>query len=276
MIDVLIFSKDRACQLDLLLTSIEDNFKEINNVKIVCKGSDDNFIKGYMKLFEKYPEHSWFPETTLIEDIKNIVNHFEEEFAMTLVDDEIVIRDHSIKPLVDVLKSYENIHCASIRLGTNIGNYCYTADLYCDIPEFDVMRLGEDSVYKWDWTKGDGRVDWYYPSCINSHIYRTSFLKHWMNQIRRGNVNDTEGMLNSNRGEFKHHMICMKKSKTINIANNLTQTGYNRHSSKKEFSLKKLNKLFLDGDVIDKTKFYGIENDQATYEKDYVLTKGLE
>jgi len=265
MIDILIFSKDRACQLDLLLTSIIDNFSEANRVTIVCKTTTEKYMDGYMKLFGKYPQFSWVPESNLIEDIRSEINFSKTEYIMTMVDDEIVIRKDSVKPLLD--NYTEEIHCASLRMGKNIGDYCYTADLKCDIPELE--KKGE--VYKWDWTKGDGRTDWYYPACINSHIYRTGFLMEQMYKIQGGNVNDMEGVLNLNRVNFKHYMLCLENSKTINIANNLTQTGYNRHSNNKDFSLEELNSKFLQGYVIDKNDFYKIKNDNATFEKDYNL-----
>ena len=276
MIDVVIFSKDRAMQLELLLRSIQDNFKEITKVNIICKGSNEEHIKGYMKLIKMYRIHNWVAENNLILDVQRVVNGFTKNFAMTFVDDEIVIRDHNVQPLLNHLTADPEIHCASLRLGKNIGDYCYTADVKATIPEFIKYEstIYESNIYEWDWTKGDERVDWFYPSCINSHIYRTDFLKDWINNLSFGNINDLEGSLNGNRNLFKHQMMCMEKSKTINIANNLTQSGYNRHSDKKEFTLEELNKKFLDGYVIDSKDFYDINNDVATFEKDYRLIYG--
>jgi len=273
MIDTIIFSKDRAMQLELLLRSIRDNFKELTNIHILVKGTTEDFNSGYLKLAKMYPEHKWVAESDIVKNVQNIINSFESKYAMTFVDDEIVIRDHSVKPMLDILEEFDNIHCASLRLGNNIGDYCYTADLSDKKPKLDFMRDGS-GVCKWDWTKGDGRVDWYYPSCINSHIYSTQFLKDWINKMSFGNINDLEGNLNRCRSEFKHYMICMEKSKTINVANNLTQTGYNRHSNKPEFTLEELNKKFLEGFIIDSKDFYNINNDIATFEKDYRLIKG--
>jgi len=270
MINCVVFSKDRAMQLELLLRSICDNFKELKNVSIICKGTTEEYVAGYAKVSKMYPQFTWIPENNLIEDVQRVVNGFDKKCCMTLVDDEIVIRDHSIAPLVTAMEMDNGLHCASLRLGKNIGDYCYTADIKGTIPE--LTQHGD--LYKWDWTTGDNRVDFFYPSCINSHIYRTEFLKDWINKITFGNINDLEGTLNSNISSFKHYMICLEKSKTVNIANNLVQSGYNRHSDKKEFSLDVLNNKFLDGYVIDSSDFYNINNDIATFEKDYRLIDG--
>ena len=115
MIDTIIFSKDRAMQLELLLRSIKDNFKELNNVHILCKGTTNEFNSGYGKLSKMYPEFKWVAEQNLIQDVKNIVNSFESKFAMTFVDDEIVVRDHNIQPMLDIswLASKGEILCIS-------------------------------------------------------------------------------------------------------------------------------------------------------------------
>jgi hypothetical protein len=269
MISCVVFSKDRACQLELLLRSIQDNFKELDNVHIICKGTTDEYVAGYLKVANMYQQFKWIPENNLINDVQRVINSFDKKYCMTLVDDEIVIRDHSIEPLITAMETDDDLHGASLRLGKNIGDYCYTADIKATIPNLEQ----HGKLYKWDWTTGDNRVDWFYPSCINSNIYKTDFLKDWINKITFGNINDLEGTLNSNRSSFKHYMICLEKSKTVNIANNLVQSGYNRHSDKNEFSLEGLNKKFLDGYVIDSTDFYNINNDIATFERDYKLIK---
>lgn len=270
MIDILIFSKDRACQLDLLLRSIKDNFKEIkNNITIICKGSNEDYIKGYLKLSKKFPLYTWKGETDLVQDIKLTVKKFIQDFSMCFVDDEIVIRDYSIKPFLKVLNEDNDVHCGTLRLGRNIGNYCYTADLHSTIPDYESTL--ENDIYKWEWRLGDQRTDLYYSSCINSHIYRTDFFKYWIDKLDFNNVNSLEGMLNNERESFKKYMICGKVSKTINIANNLSQSGTNRHSNKQEYSLKSLNDKYLEGYIIDEKKFYNMVNDKATFESDYEL-----
>lgn len=269
-IDVVIFSKDRACQLELLLRSIQDNFKELDNITIICKGTTDEYVAGYLKVANMYQQFKWIPENNLVKDLVSVIKSFNKKYSMMFVDDEIIMRDHSIKPLLDVLDTNDDVHCATLRLGKNIGDYCYSCGIVAPVPTLE--DIGND-VYKWDWTLGDQRVDWYYPSCVNSHIYRTDFLKQWVTTIEFSNVNDLEGVLNSNRGSFKKQMICMSLSKVASISNNLTQTGTNKHSDKKEFSLEVLNKKFLDGYVIDSADFYNINNDKATFEKDYRLIK---
>lgn len=267
MIDCLIFTKDRACQLDLLLRSIRDNFQELTNVNILYCGSNDEFLEGYNMLIEKYPEHRWIVENNLTEDIKAVVSTFKNEFSMTLVDDEVVIRDHSIGPLLEILRTNDNVHCASLRMGRNV-DYTYTANLNSPPPKF-ITREGMGDVYGWIWAESDPNTDWGYPSCINSHIYRTCDLKKWILENPFSNVNDLEGMLNRQRELYGQIMICNDRPKTLNIANNLVQSGNNRHSNKKEYTPAALNNKFLSGWSLDSDYLYNFETNCATLELDY-------
>lgn len=271
MISTLIFTKDRACQLDLLLTSIQDNFKELKDIHIICKGTESQYITGYLKVRQKFRNLNWYAEGDLCTDIKRVVNDFKNPFSVCFVDDEVVIRDHSIEHLLQSLQQHKDIHTASLRLGMNIGNYTYTANIKSNTP-LAMTHIG-NNVYKWDWTKGDQRTDWFYPSCINSNIFRTEFLKYWINNIHYRDVNNLEGTLNINRKNFKPHMICCMNSKTVNIANNLTQSGTNRHSNKHQFSLQVLNEKYLNNWVINKNTFYNMNNSMATFEHDYEFIK---
>ena len=54
MINTIIFSFDRACQLHLLLESIEKNAKNTFNINILYKFSNDEFKKGYELLKSKF------------------------------------------------------------------------------------------------------------------------------------------------------------------------------------------------------------------------------
>ena len=74
MINALIVSKDRACQLRLLLESIKlnaDNF--FNQILIIHKGSNFLYEEGYRKLqAEKIlPNLAWQAEQDFVSDFKN-------------------------------------------------------------------------------------------------------------------------------------------------------------------------------------------------------------
>ena len=90
MINALVVSKDRACQLRLLLESIKlnaDNF--FNQILIIYKGSNFLYEEGYRKLqAEKIlPNLAWQAEQDFVSDFKNAINGCGSHFMCGIVDD---------------------------------------------------------------------------------------------------------------------------------------------------------------------------------------------
>lgn len=266
MIDCLIFTKDRACQLDLLLRSIEENFPELGALNIIYSASSVDFLSGYQILMSRFPDHNWIGETNLIKDIKTVVGTFSADFSMAFVDDELIVRKHDISQLLDILRTNELVHCASLRLGKNV-DFTYTANIPSPPPPF-IKKEGHE-IYGWKWAEQNPNADWGYPSCINSHIYRTELFKGLILKNDFKNVNDLEGMFNRARHHFKPLMICFGEPMTLNVANNLVQSGTNRHSNKREYTVEALNDRFLSGYRIDPVSLYDHETNMATLELDY-------
>ena len=59
MISTIVFSKDRACQLDFLLTSLIQNDNGLFDINVLYRHSNDKFKTGYEKLIKKYPFLNW-------------------------------------------------------------------------------------------------------------------------------------------------------------------------------------------------------------------------
>ena len=71
MINGIVFSKDRACQLNLLLSSLEKNAKNIFETKVIYTSSNLEFEKGYEKLINQYPEVKRIKETSKLKEDKD-------------------------------------------------------------------------------------------------------------------------------------------------------------------------------------------------------------
>lgn len=273
MLDCTIFSKDRACQLDALLRSIKDNFKEIESANILYKASNDFFNQGYEELKKRYKEFNWIKEIEFTSDYKRIVSEYKKEFCLNLVDDEIIINPYPINIFLNGLsKNQEIFHCSTLRLHPQV-NHTYTWNL--DSPLKNIIRIKNlDDYFAYDWGSNDIRTEWGFPSCINSHIYRTKFWQLNIQNLNFRSVNEMEILFHFNqRQNFKKLIMGYKEPKTISIANNKTQEGVSRHSDKQEYSLENLNKRFLDNYIIDVRKFYGLKWNEATFESEYSFIK---
>ena len=64
MIDVLVFSKDRAFQLHTLLESLQTHVSGVNNIFVQFGYSNDEYYRGYQKLREVTPSNVEFVDET--------------------------------------------------------------------------------------------------------------------------------------------------------------------------------------------------------------------
>jgi len=276
MIDCLIFSKDRPCQLDLLLRSINQNFSEIaDTTTILYKSTGDKFKRGYDIVKSRFPNFKFVEEEMFVENVREVVNGFANESCMFMVDDEVVINGFEVLPYTNILtKNPDKIHCISLRMHPKV-DYTYTWKLKSWPPSsFLNLQAKQDNqllerARAWKWRLNDVRTDWGFPSCINSHIYLTDFYRAYLNRLPFKSPNNLEIVFHFNRQNFKDIMICFDKPKTTCIANNVTQEGYSHNGNKDHFSLESINQKFLDGYIIDEKDFYGIEKNMATFDHPY-------
>ena len=90
MINALILSKDRACQLRLLFDSIKKYTPNLfNQITVIYIGSDDEFRQGYDKLIsqEVLPNLVWQKEKDFVQDFIDFFEECESEFFCGIVDD---------------------------------------------------------------------------------------------------------------------------------------------------------------------------------------------
>jgi hypothetical protein len=280
MTDLLIFSKDRACQLECLLHSISDNFKDIiPTANILYKSSSELYKTGYDILQKQYPMFKWIPETSFLQDVRKILNDFKNETCMFFSDDEIVINDCSdVYSFVPALtKNKDKFHCLSLRMHPKI-DFTYTWKLPSPSPKLIKLKVKDSeklltNLFAWEWKKIDTRLDWGFPSCVNSHIYLTEMYRQYINTLEFKSLNNLEILYHFQREKFKDLVMCFDKAKTVSVANNITQEGFSYTGNNKEFSVEVLNQKFLDNWRIDVKKFYGIEKNMATFDEKYEFVK---
>jgi len=265
-VNTIIFSKDRAMQLDLLLRSIKDNFIELNpsEIKVYIKASNNDYRIAYLQLTKDHPEFHYIFQTDFYSEVKKIINNFSKPYSLILVDDSVILNDF---PVMNSLKYLEQIEFHQISLRMHLGiEYCHPADRYCSTSNMEQI---EDNLFSWYWRNNDELADWGYAANIDSCFYKTQFLKNIINRISFDNVNDIEGRMNELRYEFRPKMICYDIPKIATICNNLTQSGFNRHNPNPMYTIENLNQLYLEGRRISTSNIYGILNNACTFELDY-------
>ncbi len=121
MIDVIVFSKNRACQLYNLLDTINTSVSGINKIFVQYQATNKRYVEGYQKLRNIFDSNITFIDekhygfaTTLAAILSNEV---ESEIVMIETDDSFFINE------LDVTD------CASVLLSNDeIGRYQYQTD----------------------------------------------------------------------------------------------------------------------------------------------------
>ena len=90
MINALIPSKDRACQLRLLLESIKQNAGSIvTKIHVLYTASNEGYEAGYIKLQEEeiLDNIEWQKEKDFTKDFIGAINDYSSDYICGIVDD---------------------------------------------------------------------------------------------------------------------------------------------------------------------------------------------
>jgi hypothetical protein len=259
--NIVIFSKDRAMQLEALLRSYKEFCKDcyFNNITIIWKASTLDFLDGYMTLQENeaYTKDlgiTWVIQTDFK---KNVLESLKSssEFSMFLVDD-ILFKEpfsSSDKQFITFRDSKE-ILCLSLRLWKGI-DYCYPTNTTVTLPnDFDQF------TGTWSWVGAEG--DWGYPMSVDGHVFRTELISQIAAKLNYYNPNTFEGIMAAFSGMLKNYgkMICYPQgSKLLNLPINRVQNDVNNRFEN-SISAEEMNQRFLNGDRIDLKPFYFFPN----------------
>jgi len=260
--NIIIFSKDRACQLDLLLNSMSKMLKEYTQCKIntLYTASDTYYEYGYDKLKNIHQRINFINECNFKSDlIENIDS--QKQYTVFFVDDIVCKEPFSIDS--DELKLMDkdpDILCLSLRLDPQL-TYCYAYNTEMNAPNFD-------NKLRWHWDGMDG--DFGYPMSLDGHIFRTKDILPLLSRLKYFNPNSLEGRLSENPIK-RNKMICMNMAPIFNTPINKVQThNTNRFGN---ISAEYLNKMFLAGYRISLPPLIGFKNSACHQEVDIKLER---
>jgi len=227
-INTIIFSANRACQLELLLRSI-------NVPAIVFYHFDPGFEAGYKKLMEMYPNFEYIKQTDFKKQLASLVGR--TDFTSFLCDDDVMVEpyDQNSKE-INEFKNDPEVVSFSLGLSGNVAGK------------------------KWNWKEYQGNRAlrmWGYPRSVDSCIFKTYDILPIIKNNDFPSLNLLEVAFYNNPPTIPK-MMCFDSRKIVNYAVNSVQKDFKRHSIGP--SVKELEKRFLNGerisleDVKQKTK----------------------
>jgi hypothetical protein len=245
VISTIIFSKDRACQLDFLLTSLIDNDGGMFDVNILYDHSSDKFRAGYESLIKKYPFLNWIEESDFQVDTINLVKK-GGDLVCFFVDDNILYNrievDHD--SIVNLFSS-EDIFCLSLRLGANTIIQNEYSHRPCVLPEKAV--LVNDTYLIWNWRSLPPYTNFAYPFSVDGHVLPKDLVLSVLSNYTFDTPNALEGRALSHISGFSENMSSFKESVLVNTPLNLVGSSENKSGQKFGVSLEELNDIYLSG-----------------------------
>jgi len=243
--NAIVFSKDRAGQLDLFIRSFEQHVKCGNmNLKVLYTYSNQEFMEGYDKVKAKFPGIHFKREFDFKPDLLSLVEDSEKHIVF-FVDDNIFLHDFSTED--KEFKHFSgrgDILCLSLRCHPNL-TYCYPASVEMTNP-----NMNGDNV--WNWINATG--DYGYPMSLDGHVFRTSQIKQMLLAFNYKNPNSLEFVLSMNPMNLPK-MSCYDKAIIVNNPCNKVQTNNpNKHG---DIDAKVINDMFLDDYYIDLSPYTG-------------------
>lgn len=252
MFNIIVFSKDRACQLDLFLRGFYKYFGFTigDNINIIYTYSEEHYRMGYDKVKIKHPNINFeYEGDRKFKDLTESLIDYANPYTVFFVDD--IVFKSGFDPSCDemrVFKETYDIMCLSLRLYSGI-NYCYT--IPCDSPP---PYLSSNRIWEWKDLPGD----WGYPMSLDGHIFRTPEIMGLIKTIDYTSPNTLEGALACNPLSMPK-MICLKNSPVLNNPCNKVQTDNGNTCG--DISAEFLNTIFLSG------KQLSSENEKYKYNK---------
>ena len=264
-INTIIFSYNRAAQLNILLDSIFLHDKSESLVlNIIYKSSNDSFEDGYKKLVSLYPHINWLREnncsffeyilikfsfrniyralksvigrkskTNFMHLVKNLLDG-EHQLSMFLTDDCIFYREIKIDyKICEKILDTPNVSSYSLRLGENIDGCSKFAT--------------KDDYIEWDNVPSLSSQEWYYPFSVDGHIYPTVLLRKIINCIWFSNPSTFESYINDyvKRKAIFKKFYANRLSSLYGFEVNRVQSIYENFSL--NLSVNLINKYYLNG-----------------------------
>jgi len=188
-INIIIFSKNRAAQLDLLIRSLYKNFKIYNDLSVLYTYSDEYYKKGYDIVKKRYSEINWVLEKGFKRSLIRLI-HKKYPFILILTDDCFFTKEVIYDRNLDLLYKYKNILALSLlKSEDNV----YKADN-------DNRTTGQPAWIRknvWNW-KQEIAVPWNYCMSVSTNIYRTEDFYYYVINSNYNNPNDLEDAMVQN------------------------------------------------------------------------------
>jgi hypothetical protein len=257
-VEMIIFSKNRACQLDQLIRSLVEFVEELDlfNITIVYVADSKNFEEGYKLVQSEFRFLNFVEQRSdqpIGQQVQNLLDASKKEFLCILVDDDVVIRRLSLRsPQFEIFRTDLSISSLSIRLSRFI-TFCQPLGI-AERPPY----ITKDGVFHWyvkpfwrlvrDVSRKFGQPqlgvgDWCVSMSMDGNFFRLSefreYFRHLPEMKRFGDIELTMVRTPIPR----EYGICFDEAKLINLPLNSVRDDY-------KYPNMEINGQYLNGQLL--------------------------
>lgn len=251
-IQLIIWSKNRACQLETLLDSIQRFAPDIFDIFVLYNYTDE-FKQGYYKLIEIKCEEVNFCrklDGQGKDHLLFLLNEIKVPIVCFTTDDTILYQ----RPPENPQRYMNDCDIFSLRLGKNttVQNYATreiqpvliaNETMICDEPFETKSLYFYGPVLDWNFTQYPPLCNYGYPFGLDMVCYRKNMIVPLIEQCNFDKPNELESQLIRFRGSVNPRMKCFEHSLAVNVP----ITNMSNITSSVGVSLEELNTQFLSG-----------------------------
>jgi hypothetical protein len=271
----ILFSKDRALQLDAALKSFSLHCLDAHliSLKVLYTASSKMFWRQYQGLARDYPSVSFIAQSDFRRDVLRILgiptsagqrlymylcnNRFmDDSYVLFLVDDNIFVRNFRISEAMAALESEKDALGFALQLGENL-TFCYPLDVPLRFPAYLPVT---EQVIKYRWPEAGIGLN--YPLEVSSSLYRLSDIARLLTSLKFSNPNLLEGQMSARAQDCRvshPYLLCYRQSVTFCNPLNKVQNVYaNKAGNHPDYFPDALARKFDEGYRIDVEKYHGL------------------
>ena len=165
-ITCIVFSRNRALQLDALLRSIEKYSESPFDVYIQYSCSL-NHCQSYENIISRYgntSKYKFVREESFPVSLLDLIKSIKTQYLFFLVDDQVFVKPFDMSKIISIMKDNTFF---SLRLGRSITDFgIFERKL---LPKFST----QSDYLEWSWKQNKDQKDWGYQFSVDGTVYRT-------------------------------------------------------------------------------------------------------
>jgi hypothetical protein len=221
MLDMMVFSRNRALQLYALLESIEKYFDATKINVTILHRYDDDHKASLANVSSHFGSYKFIDES----DFQNQVQEFlaSPGELVTFLTDDIIFKDHvSTQQVSEIMLANPSVLAFSLRLGLHVYD-CYALGQEQPSPQGNVYP---PNLFVWNWRSA--QMDWEYAFSVDGHVFRKPHLSTWTSPLNYHHPNSFEEALQLCRRlqDIPPAMACYVTSKLVNLPINRVQDSH--------------------------------------------------